>query len=228
MKHLRGSNVLRINLRALAGAVVAPLALLALGVWMRVVGSGVVKSESRPVSGFDEVTLAGSGTLSITQTGAESLTIQADDNILPLLTSDVSGHRLVLGTKPNTSYETRNRVVYQVTMRDLRGLFISGSGDATATDISASAMTVTISGSGTVRLSGHAQSQSVTISGSGTYEARDFATGTANVTVTGSGDAHVNCTGDLTVRITGSGNVTYAGTPSVHQSVLGSGSVRRR
>ncbi len=159
---------------------------------------------------------------------AESLVIQADDNILPLLTSDVSGHRLVLGTKPNTSYDTRNRIVYQLTVRDLRGLTISGSGDATATDISTSAMTITISGSGTVHLSGQAESQSVTISGSGTYDAPDFTTRTANVTVTGSGDAHVNCTGELSARITGSGTVTYTGTPSVHQSITGSGSIRRR
>lgn len=225
---MTGSNILRNGLRALAGAAVTPLVLLALGVWMRVIGSGVVKTEARQVSGFDEVMLAGSGMLTINQTGAESLTVQADDNILPLLTSDVSGHRLVLGTKPNTSYETRNRIVYKLSVRDLRGLFISGSGDVTATDIGTPTMTITISGSGTVRLTGQAQSQNATISGSGTYDGRDFATQAATVTVTGSGDADVNVTGELNTRITGSGTVTYAGNPAVHQSVTGSGTVRRR
>src|SRR5579884_184482 len=122
-----------------------PLAMLALGLWIRVVGSGVVKSESRAVHGFDEVALAGSGTLTITQTGEESLTISADDNILPLLTSEVTGHRLVLGTKPNTSYETRNRIVYQLAVRDLKWLFISGSGDATAASIKTPTMSIGIS-----------------------------------------------------------------------------------
>lgn len=225
---MRGSNVLGACLRALTATVVTWLGILAFGVWMRVIGSGVVKTEARQVSGFDEVMMAGSGMLTINQTGAETLTIQADDNILPLLTSDVSGHRLVLGTKPNTSYDTRNRIIYKLSVRDLRGLFISGSGDATAIDIDTSTMTITISGSGTVRLSGHAQSQNVTISGSGSYEARDFATQTANVTVTGSGDAEVNVSGELNVRITGSGTVSYTGNAAVRQTVLGSGTVRRR
>src|SRR5262249_23160665 len=97
---------------ALLGALTGPLALLALSLWMRVVGSGRVASEARQVRNFDEVALTGSGTLTVTQTGEESLTIQADDNILPLLTSDVVGRRLTLGTKPNTSFSTPSRIVY--------------------------------------------------------------------------------------------------------------------
>lgn len=208
------------------GGLATGLALLAVGAWGRVVGSGRSTSESRAVSGFDEVALAGSGSLTITQTGTESLTIQADDNILPLLTSDVVGHRLTLGTKPNTSFETRTPITYRLTVKDLRGLSISGSGDATATGITTPSLTVSISGSGTVMLSGRAESQHVTISGSGEYRARDFATRTASVTVTGSGDAAVNCSETLDARVSGSGAIIYTGHPAVTQRVTGSGTIR--
>jgi hypothetical protein len=43
--------------------------------------------------------LEGSGELQIEQTGKESLTISADDNLLQYLTSDVSGGRLKLSMK---------------------------------------------------------------------------------------------------------------------------------
>jgi hypothetical protein len=54
-------------------------------------GSGQLTTESRPVSGFTKVELSGTGELTIEQTGTESLTISAEDNILPRLTSEVSG-----------------------------------------------------------------------------------------------------------------------------------------
>src|SRR5262249_24541080 len=50
-------------------------------------GSGNVKSESRDVRDFDRVGVSGVGTLTITQGSTESLTIQAEDNLLPLLRS---------------------------------------------------------------------------------------------------------------------------------------------
>ena len=48
-----------------------------------VLGSGNITSESRDVSDFNEVGLEGVGTLTIEQTGSETLTIEADDNIIP-------------------------------------------------------------------------------------------------------------------------------------------------
>jgi hypothetical protein len=46
--------------------------------------------ESRQVSGFTKIELSGSGELKIEQTGTESLTISAEDNVLPKITSEVS------------------------------------------------------------------------------------------------------------------------------------------
>src|SRR5262249_20664375 len=66
-----------------------------------VIGSGKAQTISRPVAGFTQISLEGQGALTIQQTGTDSLTIEADDNILPLLTSEVSNDRLTLGTKYN-------------------------------------------------------------------------------------------------------------------------------
>src|SRR5687767_1144824 len=52
-------------------------------------GSGNVVVEQREVSGFSAVSMSGFGELIIQQTGKESLSITADDNLLPLLTSKV-------------------------------------------------------------------------------------------------------------------------------------------
>jgi hypothetical protein len=58
-------------------------------------------------TGFTKVELSGTGELRIEKTGTESLTISAEDNILPRLTSKVSGDTLILGTKPTTIVTTK-------------------------------------------------------------------------------------------------------------------------
>jgi hypothetical protein len=51
-------------------------------------GSGQTKSETRTVSGFTGIELSGTGEVTIEQGDAESLTVEADDNVLPALTSE--------------------------------------------------------------------------------------------------------------------------------------------
>ena len=60
-------------------------------------GSGHVQRQSRDVRGFDQVVLSGLGTLTITQGSTESLTVEAEDNLLLRLRSDVGGSTLRLG-----------------------------------------------------------------------------------------------------------------------------------
>ena len=91
-------------------------------------GSGQVETETRPVSGFTGIDLAGSGEVTIEQGDAESLTIEADDNVLPELTSEVSGSMLTLDTKPGTTVRSLNPIRYRVTVKDLTALSLSGSG----------------------------------------------------------------------------------------------------
>ena len=94
-------------------------------------GSGQITSESRQVSGFSKVELSGSGELTIEQTGTESLTISAGENLLPKLTSEVSGDTLVLRSTSNAKIIPTQPIKYSLTVKDLSGLAVSGSGSVT-------------------------------------------------------------------------------------------------
>jgi hypothetical protein len=192
------------------------------------VGSGDVITESREVSGFDEIVLLGSGDVIIDMTGTESLEIEAEDNVMPLLTSDVIDGRLELGVEG--SITTTRGITYTITAAELVGVTIRGSGDVNGTDISGDSFQVTIEGSGSVDLTGTSSDLKVRIAGSGDFDGRDLesATGTVTVTIDGSGGALVNVTDDLTVTINGSGDVEYMGDPVLHQTIDGSGDVSRR
>jgi Putative auto-transporter adhesin, head GIN domain len=210
-------------------------------------GSGKVTTESRNVSGFDEVSLSGTGNLTITRTGTESLTIEAEDNIIPYLKTDVANNRLTIGTKDNVSIQPTRPISYNLTVKDLSALDLSGSGKINASDISnlsqvtlsgsgnmdasgisSDKLIAQISGSGQMRAAGKAGSQDVRISGSGSYQADNLESKEARLEVSGSGHSTINVSDKLDVKISGSGSVEYIGNPTVTQDVSGSGRLGKR
>lgn len=215
------------------------LALVALGLAMTVTGcvgilglgttkgSGNVKTASRAVSGFTKVQLTGAGILNIAQTGTESLTISAEDNLLPLLTSDVSDGTLTLGVKQGQSITPTKPITYTLTVKQLNALDLSGAATINAVNITTDALKVSCSGAGTMTISGSAQSQSVVISGSGNYNAKEFKTNGSTVEISGIGNATVTANQTLNATISGAGAVTYYGSPQVTQSVSGTGSIKQ-
>ena len=173
-------------------------------------GSGQMTSETRDVSGFTEVVLEGSGTVLIEVTGTESLSIEAEDNLMSRITSDVRSGRLVLGSRGAIS-PTRE-IVYTVTVASLEGVVISGSGDIETAGITAPEFTAeisgsgrvlvedlelgmlhaTIEGSGNIEASGVAEDLELRVPGSGSFRGEDLETVSATVSIDGSGEALIN------------------------------------
>jgi hypothetical protein len=208
------------------------LALLAVGsvvtACSATAGSGQLATQSRQVSGFTSVELAGVGELSIDQTGTESLTVSAEDNLLPLLTSEVEGDTLILGKKPNTRIVTTKPITYTLTMKDITGLAVSGSGTINAPKLTTAALRIEISGSGVITTAGNVDDQSLEISGSGRYLADGLTSKTTTAEISGSGTANVVASNALDVKISGSGTLTYSGNPQVSQTVSGSGKLIKK
>jgi hypothetical protein len=191
-------------------------------------GSGQLATQARQVSGFTKVELTGVGELTIQQTGAESLTISAEDNLLPQLTSEVEGDTLILGKKPNTEIVTTKPITYTLTMKEISGLAVSGSGTINAPKLTTAALGTEISGSGVITTGGSANDQDVEISGSGRYMAEGLTSKTVKAGISGSGTASVVATDVLDVKISGSGSLTYQGSPQVTQAISGSGKLIKK
>jgi Putative auto-transporter adhesin, head GIN domain len=191
-------------------------------------GSGNVITETRSVNGFKEVSLRGSGQLTVDQSGMESLTITADENLLPYLTSEVSGDRLILGTREHTNLNPSKNIVYKLTVKDLNALEVAGDGSADAKGIHTDLLKVVVAGSGSLSTAGNADEQEIMIAGSGDYRGADVRSRIVKVNIMGSGNADLNATDKLDATIMGSGDIKYTGSPIVKQNILGSGSVQKR
>jgi hypothetical protein len=206
-----------------------PILLLVAGCSLSSVrGSGNVITQPRQVAGFTAVSLSGSGLLIIEQSGTESLSISADDNLMQYLTSEVDGGELELGTTPGTSVSPSKEITYRVTLRKLDGLELSGSATAQVRGVATDRLEVSISGSGEVTIAGRADSQEISISGSGEYRGAELTSKAAEIDISGSGNAELAVSDKLDVDVSGSGSVDYIGHPAIKQSVSGSGEIRQR
>lgn len=209
-------------------------------------GSGHVVSETRHVSGFDSVFLMTSGDLSIEHGDTESLTIEADDNLLKYLTSEVEGTTLKLSVENFVSLRYVTRIRYHLVVKNLEEIQLFGSGDIDAPELEADHMRITILGSGDMVLDGltatgvnvdltgsgdleirggTVENQDITLMGSGSYNADDVESNNVDVSVMGSGSARIWVTDQLNATLMGSGDVEYFGDPSVNSNSMGSGDV---
>jgi hypothetical protein len=192
-------------------------------------GSGKLTTETRAASDFSRVALSGSGRLVVDQGATESVTVTADDNLLPYIRTEMRGNTLELGfTDAANDIRPTKDVVFKVSAKRLQELIVSGSGVAEAKGVDSDSLRVTISGSGDVTADGSARDLDVVVSGSGGYRGDGMRSTRARVHVSGSGDALVAASDTLEADVSGSGTIEYIGFPRVSEHVSGSGSVRRR
>ena len=214
-------------------------------------GSGKVITQSRQVSGFSKVSMSGIGQLIISQGSTESLSIDAEDNVLPQITTTVVGDTLHIDLK-NDNFQDNviptKPIVYHLAVKTLDGIQISGAGSVDAANLTSDNLSVSSSGAGSVRLrtitaqsitseisgvggidlSGKVTRQSINISGSGSYNAPDLESQTANVVISGAGGATVWAKSSLDVTISGAGSVNYYDNPTITKTISGVGSVISR
>lgn len=215
-----------------------------------VAGSRVIESETRQVSGITGIDLRYPANITIQQGTEESVTVTADDNLLPQLATDVSGGTLTIrNDEPshNRRVNASETVEIIITVIDLREIHVEtagsvhvmglsgdhlevkleGAGSIELVDVNISELDLRIDGAGSVNASGSAENLYAQIDGLGSVKAEGLATQTAEVHISGLGSAEVRVAQDLTVEIDGAGSVTYHGSPELHQQVDGLGSVKR-
>jgi len=192
-----------------------------------VMGSGRVEVEQREVAGFDRVTINGPAELFIEQAGEESLSVEAEDNLLGLLISQVSDGRLALGVGPNTGITATRPIIFRLKVRSLRQLEASGTGRVSAVRLDAPELRIETSGSVKGVFAGRAAQQEISLSGTGTFDGRNLQGERASVDASGTGEAIVNVSGSLDARVSGTASVRYLGNPQVGRRVSGLGSVER-
>jgi hypothetical protein len=207
-------------------------------------GTGNLITENRQVSDFNAIQLDGAGRLIITQGTTESLEIQAEDNIITELTSEVQDNKLILGFQESplrkqiipTETITYTLTVINLTEVTINGaadldidtlntssleLVINGAGQINIGQLTADNLAVKLAGTGTITVSGQVPAQSIAIEGAGNYQAGDLETSSTDIEISGLGNGTVWATTTLAVTISGGGSLEYYGNPEVSEDISG-------
>lgn len=211
-----------------------------------VTGSGVSMTERRTVTEYNQIELRGVGLVEITAGALSELEISGDDNIVPLIRTEVVNQRLVISTEkpvqPIAPIIIRGSTPDLILAScsgagDIRisgvqndskvRLAISGAGDLTFSG-SVGEVHATVSGAGDIRLTGSANAAEFVVSGAGDIQAVEFAAGRVKAHVSGAGDVTLNAGEALDASVSGAGDIRYTGdVKEVSQKVSGVGSIRR-
>ncbi len=183
-----------------------------------------IKQEIK-LTGFEKVTANGAIDVTLTVGSAESINVQGNEERVKNLKAEVKDGTLVLEEKSSGMFGHKGKLHVTITVPNLTGFTVNGSGDATINGVKSDAFSLEVNGSGNITVSGESDSCAIAVNGSGDINAKTLKSKKASVTIAGSGDIDVSASDDLSVTVAGSGDVTYFGDPKVTQSVTGSGDV---
>ncbi|MEM6766003.1 MAG: head GIN domain-containing protein [Bacteroidota bacterium] len=235
----------RYSIWGLATLMSACLLLTNIAVSQTVRGNGEVVRQNRNIDGFEAVSVGGAFNVYISQGSDYKVTVEADENLLDHISTEVRGGVLYIKSRRNIRNAEKLNVyvrmgelslisssgasdVYAETELESENLELSSSGssDIKLGVVKAESVRVKISGASDVRMSGSADEIQIQVSGSGDFKGYEFKTKRGKVSVSGAGDAYVHVTESLVASASGSGDVRCKGQPQKRNvNVSGAGDV---
>ena len=224
------------------------LLLLILSSCHAITGSGTIITETMHPGEFTGIKSSGSIDIEVKNGSTEQVEIEADDNVMKYIVTDIQNGVLDVRYKSHLSLMNSHVKVF-VTAPEINKLVVSGSADIISHDtlqvsnklesnidgsggikvfVNAPSVTSIVDGSGTIELKGRTRNFNASISGSGDIKCHNLLSENTTVVIDGSGAAHVYASISLSATVSGSGDVYYSGHPASPTIIKsGSGSVQQ-
>jgi len=191
-----------------------------------VAGSGVRQAQKRDLPAFTSISTEGAFDVDVVCQKPQSVEVEGDDNILPLITTEVSDN--VLHIRNLRGYSTHDSIRVKITVPNLDGLSASGAGKIDISGLKNNKFEVDMSGAPSVKVSGDTKVVDIDTSGAGKIDAHKLRASRAIVDSKGVSRVEVYATEELNVTVSGPSHVIYEGNPTINKTVHGPGSVEKR
>jgi len=215
-------------------------------------GPGATVSRNYQIGNFHEIEVAGPYDVDVRTGTNASVAARGSEKLLEHTVVEVKGDKLVIRPERQhswlgTPWHNNGKASFTVTVPQLSGATIAGSGDIRIDKVSGPEFEGTVAGSGGLNVgaldvqrlklaiagsggakaaAGQARSANYEIAGSGGVDAAKVATQAVDISIAGSGNVRAHASGTAKVSIMGSGNVVVAGGAKCDVSKVGSGNVR--
>jgi hypothetical protein len=210
-------------------------------------GNSNVIIQDRTVTSFHAIKVSGGIDVVLSQGNDLKLQVEADENLLPLIFTEVRDG--VLTIYHEEKIQNAKMMKVHLTFKQLDAITASGGCDIESTqklsfaklkvdlsggcdmklDCKADNLVSTQSGGCDMELSGEAVNGNFNISGGCDVKASGFYLKNCTVDASGGSDVSVNVTGELNMKASGASDITYYGKPAkVMQSATGASDINHR
>lgn len=191
-----------------------------------IAGSGVRKTEKRDVSAFTSISTDGAFDVQVVSQQPQSLEIEADDNLLALVATDVSSG--VLRIRNLRGYSTNDPIKIKISMANIDGVTANGAGTIEISGVKNDRFEINSNGAPTIKVSGETKALAIDANGAGKIDAHKLRAANAEVESKGVARVEVFASDQLNVTVSGPSTVIYDGDPNLNQTINGPGSIKKR
>jgi hypothetical protein len=209
-------------------------------------GSGNIVTEQRQTGGFTGINVGGGFEVQLKTGGPTDVRIEADDNIIRDIETEVSGGVLKISTKNGHNFNNATFKAY-ITSPEINRVTASGAASVNVegelkskekitlhasgaahikSNLDAPEVAVEVSGAGNIDLGGRTRDYTAEVSGSGDLKSADLKSENTDVHVSGAGKARVHASVKLKAEASGAGNISYTGGANVELKTSGAGNVK--
>ena len=189
-------------------------------------GSGVRLKQKRDVASFNSIATEGAFEIEVVCQKPESVEVEGDDNLLQLITTEVSNN--VLHIRSNRSFSVNDPIKITISAPDLQGISAKGAGKFEITRIKNDKFEIDANGATAIKVAGETKLIDIDSNGAGKVDAHKLRAARGVVEAKGVARVDVNVVEQLDVTVSGPAHVTYQGDPVVNKTIHGPGSVEKK
>ena len=202
--------------------------------------------EERSVSNFSALEVGGAFKVVLSQGNSEKLMVEADEDDMQYIVTEVLGDMLKIYTKPGHRWNFHDMTVY-LTFRKLSDISFSGAVEVESEgqlafeglrldvsgaaeiemDFTATKLDAEFSGASEVDFKGKCEKGVIEISGASDFNAEFLEFTNLVIDLSGASDAKVFATGELEIDASGASSVRYKGGASVSVNTSGASDVKK-
>lgn len=197
------------------------------GLTNQIVGSGVIKSETRSISTFTSIDASGAFEIELACQEEPSLELEGDDNLLPMIRTEVRGGTLYI--KSDKGFSVKRAIHVRISAPDIMNIHSSGATSFHITKVKNEKLKIDASGASNLDIAGETTALELNLSGATKVDTEGLRAVRVRILMSGAGKANVFASEELDADVSGAGSVTYAGNPAkVNKRVSGVGSVTKK
>lgn len=201
----------------------------------KVTGNGKLSSEDRELASFDQIDMQGVFNVVLSQGDKQSVKVETDENILPMIITTVENNVLTVKMKDSTTINKMKKITVSITVANLSKITSEGVGSlkssgvlklkdlelvskgvgASELNLSLDKLTVHSEIVGALILSGTAKEVIINHEGLGLIQAFDLKAEKLSLHSDGIGAAEVYASKELNIKSSGLGGVQYKGNPQI-------------